>query len=188
MKSDYHFQEFIEKKVLILGDIRTGKTRLMIRLFKESLEIGLAEDVSVIDLAPKIVEVNGRKIGGKISDFIVIPSNVRYFTAEVVPPRLTAKSRKELLSLISLNKRRIDKLLKDFLNDPMKVLFVNDISIYFQSGKRALIASLVDVTETFVANGYYGKSFEYDFSTGVSKREKELMEKLAKRMDFTIRL
>lgn len=188
MESAYHFRDFIGRKVLIIGDVGVGKTGFLIKLLKEAVELGLAKDVSVIDLAPKVVEVKGRKIGGKISDFVDNLPNIRYLTVEVVPPRITARTGEELLRLINLNKRRIDRILKSYLDDPTPIVFVNDISIYLQSGKIALMTSLIKAAETFIADGYYGKSLEHDLSTGVSRREKELMEELAKRMDFTIRL
>jgi len=187
-ESVYDFRDFLGKKVLIMGDVRAGKTKLLIRLLEEAIELNLTKDITVIDLAPKIVEVEGKKIGGKLSDFIDVTSKIRYLTTKVVPPRITAKSGEELLNLVNLNKIRIERLLEEFLENPTSILFVNDISIYLQSGEIESITSTIKATETFIANGYYGKTLEYDFSTGVSERERRLMEELTKKMDITIKL
>jgi hypothetical protein len=46
----------------------------------------------------------------------------------------------------------------------------------------------LDACETFIANGYHGDSLSEDRGTGVSKIERDLMNRLASRMDVVINL
>jgi hypothetical protein len=68
------------------------------------------------------------------------------------------------------------------------MLFINDISIFFQSGSSKAVLSTIEASETFIANGYYGKYFAFDHDTGVSKTERDLMDLLASKMDKVIDL
>lgn len=172
-----------------MGDVGTGKTRMTAELLEEAVELGFSGDVTVIDMAPETREIEGRRIGGRISDITEAYKRVRFLTPyRVEPPRLTATSAEELLSLVQLNAQRIKPLIEEYLAAPSPILFVNDISLYFQSGSFNLILRLVEEAETFIANGYYGEYFAEDLETGVSKRERELIDLLASQMDIAVRL
>jgi hypothetical protein len=57
-----------------------------------------------------------------------------------------------------------------------------------QRGEIDCLWRAFEAAETVVANGYYGEKLKADYGTGLSSREKTLMEKLASRMDEVIRL
>jgi len=44
------------------------------------------------------------------------------------------------------------------------------------------------LSHTFLGNSYYGRSLSEDKNTGISKREKEMVESLFSEMDFIIHL
>jgi len=186
---DKKFTELLGKKALIMGDVGAGKTRLTLRLLTEAVNLGYAREITLIDMAPATVIREGRKVGGKIREFTDIVKRIRYLTPQIVEtPRLSAHSSDELLQLVKTNKERIDPLLKEYLENPTKIAFINDMSMYFQSGAFDLILSVSRKADTFVANGYYGKFFAFDFGTGVSKIERDLMDKLAQHMDIVMRI
>jgi hypothetical protein len=186
---DKKFTELLGKKALIMGDVGAGKTRLTLRLLTEAVNLGYAREITLIDMAPATVIREGRKVGGKIREFTDIVKRIRYLTPQIVEtPRLSAHSSDELLQLVKTNKERIDPLLKEYLENPTKIAFINDMSMYFQSGAFDLILSVSRKADTFVANGYYGKFFAFDFGTGVSKIERDLMDKLAQYMDIVMRI
>ena len=189
MSVKYSFGSLLGKTVLITGDVGAGKTRLMLELLEEAITLGYGDEITIIDMAPATVFIRGRKIGGKLVEFAEHVGTVRYLTPQrVETPRLSAKSTRDLLHLVELNEKRIRPLLSEFVEAPTAILFINDISIYLQSGRDQLILSVMRASETFVANGYYGSTLQSDFSTRVSTTERQLMDKLGNAVDIRITL
>ncbi len=187
MPQRHSFIELLGKKTLIIGDVGAGKTKLTLELISQAIETGHAKDTTIIDMAPATKLVNRRKVGGRLSEMMEIPKQMRYLAPEKVEtPRLSAKDADHLLHLIKLNQDAILPLLLDFVNNPSPILFINDISIFFQSGSSTSVLSTIKPTETFIANGYYGKYFAFDHNTGVSKIERDLMDLLSSKMDNVI--
>jgi len=75
-----------------------------------------------------------------------------------------------------------------YLDRPTPILFINDLSIYLQSGSWMKILDAMNRSDTFIANAYYGEALKEDLETGVSEVEKRLVEKLSNRVDFIIKL
>lgn len=169
-----------------MGDVGAGKTRLTKWLLEEALDMGL-KDITVIDMAPRAVEVNGVLVGGVLVEGS--REGVRCLRSDdIKTPRLSAGSADELLRLADHNLREVEKLLDSFKVEPTETLFVNDASIYLQRGDPGnLWASLVRA-ETVVANGYMGKRLAEDRGTGLSRIERERMKVLASKMDMVVRL
>lgn len=185
----HSFIDLQDKKTLIRGDIRTGKTTLTASLLEEAVELGLSGEITVVDMAPISEDIKGNIIGGRLSDATEACKRVRYLAPQKVEtPRLRAGSAKELMSMIQLNVKSILPLLEEYMETPSSILFINDISIYFQSASDYPITRIVDISDTFIANGYYGEHLSEDLGTGVSEMEKELMERLSSKMDGVISL
>ncbi len=185
----HSFSGLLGKKTLITGTVRTGKTKLTVDLLEEAVGLGYSALVTVIDMAPESVTVGGKSIGGRLSEFTEACQEVRFLTPHrVETPRLTAKSAEELLNLVRLNAGSIKPLLEEYIEEPSPILFVNDISIYLQSGSTEPVLEAMVLAETFIANGYYGEYFREDLETGVSGIEREMMDQLASHMDTVIRL
>mgnify|MGYP001106950002 CR=1 FL=1 len=183
------FRQCLGRKVLILGDVRTGKTKITAKLLNEALRAGHESEITVIDLAPAATKVRGRKIGGRLFELMALPKELRYLApAEVETPRLSASSSSQLLALARANHEAVTPLLRQFLAALSPILFVNDISIYFHSGTPDLMFEAAERAETFVGNGYYGEYFAFDHGTGVSERERKLMDLFAAKMDTVINL
>ena len=187
MPHGHSFTEFVGKKILIIGDVGAGKTKLTLELISQAVEAGYAKDTTIIDMAPATKLVKGKKIGGRLLEIMEMLEQLRYLTPiRVETPRLSAEDADHLLHLIKLNHDAILPLLQDFINKPSTVLFINDISIFLQSGSSEAVLSTIETSETFIANGYYGKYFAFDHDTGVSKTERDLMDLLASKMDKVI--
>ena len=162
---------------------------MTLRLIEEAVEMGFGDRITVVDMAPAVAVVKGIRVGGKLLEVSERFRGVRYLAPKrVETPRLRAESAKELLRLVDLNEKRIKPLLKRYIENPTPILFVNDISIYLQSGIDEPVLSAVMKAETFIANGYYGETLESDFETGVSNTERGLMKKIGDKMDAVIRL
>ena len=153
----------------------------------EALEMGYGSKITVIDMAPRQIFINGLPVGGKILE--TDKFKVRYLDAgDVKTPRLSAKSPGELLELAECNKRAIERLLRRFIASPTQILFINDVSLYLQMGSFDLLWSAIEKADTAIINGYYGEKLRDDLGSGISERERRLMERLADKVDILFRL
>jgi hypothetical protein len=183
---DTSYSELRGRKLLITGDVHAGKTRLT-RALLEVIVAATSDVVTVIDMAPRHVTVNGLTVGGVLmqpGEF-----DVRYLRADpIATPRLAATTAEELVALAEHNRCEIEGLLDAYRAAPSKVLVVNDVSMYLQRGELARLWATFALADTVVANGYAGTRLREDLGTGISERERTLMEDLARRLDCVIRL
>lgn len=189
LTSRCNFRDFTLKRTLIVGDVGVGKTKMTIQILSDALSQGYSRDITIIDMAPRTTVYGGRRIGGCISEMMRLPGGVRYLQPSMVmAPRLSASSPGQLLLMVEANRRSIEPLLREFLDDPTPILFINDVSIYFQSGCYKAVFDALEASKTFIGNGYYGSSLSFDYGTGVSKVERYLMDLLLSKMDIVINL
>lgn len=184
----YFFQDFLGRKVLIRGDVGAGKTKLTAKLLREAIALGYSREITVIDMAPEMEIIDGKPIGGRLLESDR-PRDIRYLAPlRVEMPRVKAASAEELRHLIHLNAERIRPLLEAYLKAPTPILFINDVSIYLQSGCLHPLTDVIESAETAIINGYYGEYLAEDLGTGISEVERRLMEYLASSMDIVINL
>ncbi|MBS7625927.1 hypothetical protein KEJ51_02640 [Candidatus Bathyarchaeota archaeon] len=185
----HSYLELARRKTLILGEISTGKTSLTARFLKEALQTENPKDITLIDMAPDKIIHRGKPIGGRILDITELPCAMRVLQpSRVNPPRHSAKSKEELLKFVEDNRKAIEEVLDIYLDRPTPILFINDLSIYLQSGRWRKIFEAMNRSETFIANAYYGETLKEDLGTEVSEVEKRLVEKLSDRVDLIIKL
>jgi len=184
----YSFKDLLNRKTLIIGEVGRGKTRLTAHLLKEAADAGYAEKITVIDMAPRTIIVGGLRVGGCLRDFTGDIEGVRFLEALSNAPRLTGKTREEVLRLVEKNINQIDSLLGSYLASPTQILFINDISIYLQSGELRLLTNVMRTASTFIANGYLGRRLASDHGAGVSERERKAMLNLKALVDRVISL
>ena len=166
------------KKTIIVGEVNTGKTALLSETLQKFLDEG-ETNVAVIDLAPEIFRGIGGKMAGEALD------RVRYYTTEVLPPRLMGKTAAEVLALAEQNARRIEDLFGQFAKSRAKVLLINDVSLYLQAGDIETLWSLAASVPTVIMNGYLGSSLG---GGDLSERERRNMEALQERCDRVVKL
>ena len=177
-------RDLLGRKVLIIGEVGAGKTRLTASLLEELLRLVGAAEVTVIDMAPP----RFAGAGGRLRDYLSA-EGLRYLEPErVVPPRLAGRTAEEVLAHARANYEALRPLVLAYLQRPTKVLVVNDLSIYLHAGPLEDVLSCARAAETFLANSYYGESLANDKGSGVSERERRLVEELAKHMDLVLRV
>lgn len=176
--------EIFGKKVLILGEAGSGKTRLAAQLLKELMSFVNLERISIIDLAPKRVG----EFGGKITDYLNTSGKVKYYSPKhVYTPRLSGKSPKQILRYAELNKRNMQPLFNEFIRNATDVLVINDITLYLHSGELETVLECIKLAKTFLATAYYGSKLAEDLGTGISLRERQLTDRLAAFMDLVVK-
>ena len=95
----------IGRRTIIVGDVNTGKTRAALQLAGILLSAG-QRDMVILDFAPETT----RGIGGKMTP--EGPEGVEYLSAEIIPPRLTAKTPEEVEAYARVNVQRIEAMLQ----------------------------------------------------------------------------
>ncbi|MDG6995321.1 MAG: hypothetical protein JRN52_05310 [Nitrososphaerota archaeon] len=179
----YNFRKLIGKRTLIVGEVHSGKTRLMSKLLSQAIKLYPNERILVLDFAPNIKTKTG-KVGSKLR--IPAAKNIFCLAPEhVYAPRLEGQSAREVLMLAKKNKEQIDRLLKIA---HAKIVFLNDVTLYLHSGRATLLMRLAGRSETFVANGYKGKLLIDDKGSGISLHESIELDCLAEKMDLVIQL
>ncbi|MFX1418321.1 MAG: hypothetical protein ACFE9N_05310 [Promethearchaeota archaeon] len=184
-----NFESFIGHYTLLYGETNTKKTYYTAKFVQYLIESKNFDpkQISVLDFAPALNFIKTIKIGGKIKDFYENSNLCNYlnFEGEIIPPRLSARNRKELYENACKNYKKTFELLKLFTVNPTKVLIINDISIYLHIGNKNLLLNAIKKSKTFFGNSYYGTSIKSDFSTLLSLREKRIVEYLIKKIEFS---
>lgn len=172
------FEDIMDRKTLILGDINTGKTTLTRDMFAEFCRRGLGERIAILDLAPEIpLDTATRKglpgAGGKL-----LPPeecNALYLSGHFTAPRLTSKTEEEALEKARRNRRIMGRLFQRLKNSSRDILVANDISMALQAGTTASLIRVLATAGTVVANGYWGERLG---GGKLTAREKARMIKL----------
>lgn len=176
--------DLLGRRTLIVGDVGSGKTRLTAELLKGLLERVDPCHITVVDMAPERMGV-----GLALTRYLSLPEGVRYLRQEGLrAPRLEGRNRDEVLQLARHNARLIKPLLDLYRTRPTPVLVVNDLSIYLQSGPLEDVVSCLNLSRTFLGNAYYGSKLEEDAGSGLSVRERRLVEELMRLVDVVVRL
>jgi hypothetical protein len=182
-------EPLIGKKILIEGDIGTGKTTYTLELIAQAFASASVKRIVVIDMAPS------RRLSGKkyVGGTLQLPQNymqkVRYYAPNhIFAPRLQGKNKEAILEYAKKNAQKIEKLLQANLNEKKEILFINDMSMFFHAGDIKLLISVVNNSDTFIANVYKGDYFTDDKGSGITLKERNLLEQIEKQMDFIISL
>lgn len=183
------FPKLLGAKTLILGEVGSGKTRLAAKLLKEAISLGYAARIAVLDLSPAARAPSGELVGAPLTAYVKPAPPIRYLRPpRVRAPRLEGRSGEEVLKLAEENAKAMEKLFEEFLKEPRKVVFVNDVSLYLHAGRLGKLLSALSGASTAILNGYYGRGLNDDKGSGLSLRERRLMEKLAEKMDLIVRM
>ncbi|MEM3826948.1 MAG: hypothetical protein QXZ08_05240 [Nitrososphaeria archaeon] len=174
----------LNKKILIIGDVGRGKTRFTAKILDTLVSNGLSKYITVIDMAPST-----KSIGVRLLAYTESVKNVRYFFSEKIRgPRIEGKSPTEVIEIACANREIIEKFLEEYLNNPTEILIINDLTLYLHAGEINKIIDLMERTKTFIANAYYGDILSDDKGSGLSLKEKLLVQTLSKKFDTIIML
>ncbi|MDH5482117.1 MAG: DUF87 domain-containing protein [Candidatus Bathyarchaeota archaeon] len=178
-------KDVLGKKVLILGESGSGKTKLAAKLLWELMKLIDHERITVIDLAPQ----RTRDVGGKLADYSDSIKRVKYLYPEkVYTPRIAGTSPEEVLQYATLNRKIMEPLFNNFAKNPTEAIIINDITLYLHRGELKTVMKCVRLAKTFLATAYYGSKLASDLGTGISARERQMTNELATSMDLVIKI
>ncbi len=180
-------KEMLGKKTLFLGEVASGKTRILAKIVDELVNMGLGRETTVIDMAPRKTCVGKVKIGGTIQEYTSKTHVVRYLRPKkVFTPRISSRNKKELIKMALSNAEALNPLLNLYLKQPTRILLMNDLTIYLHAGQLTKILTCIKKAKTFIGTAYKGKYLEKDMNTGLSRKERELTQELMKFMDQNV--
>jgi hypothetical protein len=178
-------KNFIGKKVLIKGEVKSGKTKLCEEILNEMIKYFPPSKITVIDLAPSKKYFKDIILGGTMS----VPNGVIYLRPSIIyAPRLEGKNKEEVLELARRNAMNIENIFKIYENNHSEILFINDITLYFHAGSFERIIELIKYPKTLICNAYEGEKLHDDKESGITIREREMLKKFEEYMDIIIKL
>ena len=153
--------ECLGKRILVIGDVNTGKTTLCQRWLNELCQQGLGTRIALIDMAPTVSRELALKrgivgAGGELR--APVESGVLDLRAHLEPPRLSSSTESEALEKAERNAQLIEALISRL--EPVRdILFINDVTLFLQARSAASLIEAVgfDRRTTLVVNGYRGE-------------------------------
>ncbi len=179
-----NFDGFIGEQTLLYGETNRGKTQStanFVQFLVESKKIP-PKEITILDFAPNLEIIKGKKIGGRIEDYYTLSflCNNLTFDGVIIPPRLKSTSRKELYDNICKNYKKSSSIMEKYIDHPTPILIINDVSIYLHLGSKKTLLNLIKQAKTFFGNTYSGDSI-------ISKTTKLLSILERKKVDFLIK-
>jgi hypothetical protein len=170
-------ENYWEKRTLIIGGLNTGKTELTAGILGQVL-VSKKAKTALLDLAPELTMGIGGKLGVRPDPLL------SYYTTTIIPPRLTARSSEEAEAYALQNAKAIEVLFSSYMENPCKVLFINDVSLYLQAGDLGKLLLVLNTAPTVIMNGYFGSGLG---GGKLGKRERQQMKALQKTCDHLIK-
>jgi GTPase SAR1 family protein len=157
---DFHLEDYLKRKTLILGDVNTGKTTLTRKVLEALCRRDLGGRIAIIDMAPEVPEKLAREkgligVGGKLMP----PEghNILYLGGLFEPPRLSSQTEEEAMGKAQQNWQINEGLFHQLDGQWRDILFINDVSMYLQAGRMENLTRWLDQATTTVVNGYWGE-------------------------------
>lgn len=186
MKAELPPGDCFGKKLLVTGDVNTGKTTLCRQWLVQLCQQGLGARTTVIDLAPNIPRALALERGVLGAGGCLVPpldSGVLDLRTHLDAPRLSSTSEAQAMAKAVRNAGAINTLLAQFSCSGRDILFINDVTLYLQAGSTVALLKCISQTgiTTLVVNGYCGERLG---GGELTRREKTEMELL--RQSFTV--
>jgi hypothetical protein len=150
--------ECLGRRLLIVGDVNSGKTTLARAILQDFCARGLGGRIAILDLAPAIPPqaALARGLPGVGGTLEADPSaGVVRVRPSLQAPRLTSSSEAEAAAKAARNRERIEAAWQAL--PARAILFVNEISMDVQAGRASELVSRLAAVETVIANGYLGQ-------------------------------
>ena len=184
------FIKALEHHTLLYGETNTGKTLITAEFVKYLIETTKINPnkITILDFAPQFKFFKNFKIGGRLIDFYE-KSNICNYLAlkkDIIPPRLNAQNKKELYENICQNYEITSEILLKYFQNPTPFLIINDMSIYLHLGNKRTLFEIIQKSNTFLGNTYYGDSIKSKIPSLLSIIERKRVEFLIKNIEYSL--
>lgn len=147
-------------KLLILGDVNTGKTTLSKRILDEFCVRDLGGQIAIVDLAPYIPAGLGSHKGlAGIGGALTAPAEcgALHVSGHLEAPRLTSSTEAEAMEKARRNCAVIEEMFHRADVARRSILFINDVTMYLQAGSAEGLLAHCAGADTLIVNGYFGE-------------------------------
>jgi len=178
MNSPIEPGDCLGRKLLIVGDVNTGKTTRTGTILEDFCRRGLGPRIAVLDLAPHIPPAIAAAHGlTGVGGALKLPGGCDLLAIheQLQAPRLTSASEAEAIAKAAGNKALVDAAVQRVVASGRGILFINDISMYLQAGTADELAPQLARADTVVANGYFGQRLG---GGELTRHERTQMERL----------
>lgn len=171
---------------LYVGPSNVGKTRRTAAALDAWIDEHSPDGVAVFDFAPEI-ERDGNLLGGRLDRFTTIPDRAWTGVLDAHAPRTEGRDESEIRNLARSNADRAATLIGAAPDDP-RAVFVNDATIAFQheTGDLDGFLAYCERADRVALNAF--ESTELGVEDAVSKREKNVRDRLRRWVDCVIDL
>lgn len=171
---------------LIVGPSQAGKTQLTARAFETWIDRQGAADVVILEFGPEY-EHGETVLGRRLERYMDIPAEVWVGRVDAYAPRAESETETELRDFARENARAVSERLSEAPDNPSAV-FVNDTTLGFQHehGDVDHLLRYCETARVAVLNAF--ESDELGTDDPVSKRERQIVERLRTWADRTVML
>ncbi|MDG7038489.1 MAG: DUF87 domain-containing protein [Nitrososphaerota archaeon] len=189
MLEEFHIEPLQNRRTLIIGEVGSGKSYLTSMLLWEAFSKLSKKDITILDFAPHKKLLNGLLVGGQLDDVIPLGPDCIYYKSKAIrAPRLEGLNKQNVRELAERNAQYTTKFIRMFLSSPTPYLFINDLTMHLHAGSIKLLNEAIQKSGTFIASAYSGSILTQDHGSGISKRERELLDIVISIMDVLIDL
>lgn len=145
--------DVLGKRSLVIGELWSERSRAIASLLRDLAKVVERREITVIDLAPERVRIKDRFVTCNVEGHTEIPEGVRYLRGIGISyPYL--KKPEEADKAARENFEIANRLVSEYLNNPTKVLLINEITTLLPSWDATGLTRLIEIPETFVASAH----------------------------------
>ena len=187
------FDQYAGKNTLIVGETLSNtslnRTALLANLIKDAIDNDYGNRISIIEMCPDKTSFKNIKFAAQLSEYIDNLDEFNYIKPETVHwPRIYANNPKDAIKLSVQNSRSLIECLDKYRKRPTKILFVNELNFYLHMGTMHWLMKAIDKSTSFIGTCFRSKFPYTDYNTGISRRERRLIDKLTHKDDSVITL
>ena len=188
---NYSFDEFSGATTLLVGceggDVSTQRNILLSNIISSAIDHGFENKITIIEMCPDKTVFKNLKFADLISEHIENLDQINYIKPDVVHwPRIYAKSPKDVIKFSTSNSRALLTCLDQYRRRPTRILFINELNFYLHMGTMYWLMKSISKSTTFIGTCFRLKFPYSDYNTGISRRERRLIDKLSHKMDNVI--
>tara|TARA_Y100000590_G_scaffold58557_1_gene61944 strand:- start:4751 stop:5371 length:621 start_codon:yes stop_codon:yes gene_type:complete len=191
--NENRFDNYTGKNTLIVGGILNdnsiNRTIFLANLIKDAIDNDYGNRISIIEMCPDKTSFKNVKFAAQLSEYIDNLDEFNYIKPELVHwPRIYANNPKDAIKLSVENSRNLIECLDKYRKRPTKILFINELNFYLHMGTMHWLMKAIDKSTSFIGTCFRSKFPYSDYNTGISRRERRLIDKLTHKVDNVITL
>ena len=190
---NYSFDEFSGATTLLVegedGNVSTQRNILLSNIISSAIDLGFENKITIIEMCPDKTVFKNLKFADLISEHVDNLDRINDIKPDVVHwPRIYGKAPKDIVKFSSSNSRTLLDCLDQYRRRPTRILFINELNFYLHMGTIHWLMETISKSSTFIGTCFRAKFPYSDHNTGISRRERRLIDRLSLTVDDVISL